>query len=119
MLEALDEGARVSAIDYLQAQEKREGYYAALDEVFNRFDAIVTPAAAGEAPEGLQSTGDPEFCTIWSYCGVPAISLPLLEGPNGLPVGVQLIGRRGEDARLLRTARWLFDFVSKQPEAGE
>ena len=41
-----------------------------------------------EAPEGLESTGDASFCTLWSFCGVPAISLPLLEGPNGLPVVV-------------------------------
>jgi Asp-tRNA(Asn)/Glu-tRNA(Gln) amidotransferase A subunit family amidase len=111
MRDALDEGRRVGAVEYLEAQEKREGYHAALDEVFNRFDAIITPAAPGEAPEGLQSTGDPSFCTLWSFCGVPALSLPLLEGPNGLPVGVQLIGRRGNDARLLRTARWLVEYV--------
>jgi Asp-tRNA(Asn)/Glu-tRNA(Gln) amidotransferase A subunit family amidase len=114
MREALDEGRRVTAVEYLEAQELREGYHTALDEVFNRYDAIITPAAPGEAPEGLESTGDASFCTMWSFCGVPAISLPLLEGPNGLPVGVQMIGRRGNDARLLRTARWLVNFVESR-----
>ena len=68
---------------------------------------IITPAAAGEAPKGLESTGDPSFCTLWTLCGMPALSLPLMRGGNGLPIGVQLVGARGTDARLLRTARWL------------
>ena len=51
------------------------------------------------------------FCTLWSFCGMPALSLPLLQSGNGLPVGVQLVGRAGDDARLLRTARWLIDTI--------
>jgi aspartyl-tRNA(Asn)/glutamyl-tRNA(Gln) amidotransferase subunit A len=46
-------------------------------------------------------------------CGTPAISLPLLQGSHGLPIGVQLVGRRGDDARLVRTAAWLADFATK------
>ena len=61
----------------------------------------------GTAPRGLASTGDPAFCTLWTLCGVPAVSLPLMKGANGLPIGVQLVGPRDWDARLLRTARWL------------
>ena len=67
---------------------------------------ILTPAATGEAPVG-EPTGDPSFSTIWTYCGVPAVTLPLLTGANGLPIGVQLVGRLYYDGRLLRTARWL------------
>ncbi|MBM3559246.1 MAG: amidase [Alphaproteobacteria bacterium] len=78
-----------------------------LDALFEGYDAILTPAAAGEAPLGLAATGSPAFCTLWTLLGVPAISLPLLKGPAGMPLGVQLVGRHGEDARLLRTARWL------------
>ena len=79
----------------------------ALDQLFESYDAIITPAAPAEAPAGLGSTGNPAFNGLWTLCGVPAVSLPLLQGPKGLPVGVQLVGRRGDDARLLRTARWL------------
>ena len=79
--------------------------------MFDRYDAILTPAAPGEAPSGLGATGNPVFNGLWTLCGVPALSLPLLEGPNGLPLGVQLVGRLGEDARLLRTARWLVERV--------
>ena len=78
----------------------------ALDYVFDEYDAILTPAAPGEAP-GIETTGNPVFCTTWSYLGTPAITLPLLGSENGLPIGVQLVGRRGNDARLLRTAQWL------------
>jgi Asp-tRNA(Asn)/Glu-tRNA(Gln) amidotransferase A subunit family amidase len=66
----------------------------------------LTPAAPGPAPKGLASTGNPIFCSLWTYLGLPAITLPLLEG-NGLPMGVQLVGARRDDARLLRTARAL------------
>ena len=68
---------------------------------------ILTPATTGVAHAGLASTGSPIFCTIWTLCGVPAVTLPLLTGEQGLPLGVQLIGRKDDDARLLRTARWL------------
>jgi len=80
---------------------------AGLEELFQHCDAIVTPSVTGEAPVGLESTGSPIFCTMWSLCGVPCVTLPLLTGSNGLPIGVQLVGRPGYDGRLLRTARWL------------
>ncbi|MGH7377343.1 MAG: amidase, partial [Candidatus Methylomirabilales bacterium] len=54
----------------------------------------------------LENTGSPIFCTIWTFCGVPAVSLPILRGATGMPMGAQVVGRKGEDAGLLRTARW-------------
>jgi Asp-tRNA(Asn)/Glu-tRNA(Gln) amidotransferase A subunit family amidase len=110
---AIEEGHELRAVDYLSALDWREVLNSGLERIFDRYDAILTPAAAGEAPAGLSSTGSPAFCTLWTFCGVPAVSLPLLEGPNGLPVGVQLVGRRGHDGRLLRTARWLVDYLAK------
>ena len=103
----LERGRGITALAYQQAVSRREIANAAFDEVFKEYDAILTPAAGGTAPAGLDSTGDPEFNTLWTYCGMPAISLPIMKGENGLPLGVQLVGRRGDDARLLRTARWL------------
>jgi len=79
----------------------------AFDEYFDRFDAIVTPATLGPAPHGLDSTGDPVMSTVWTYAGLPCISIPLLQTEDGLPIGVQLVGALRGDARLLRTARWL------------
>ena len=97
--------------DRLHARRRRASPRStqALDAVFDEYDAILTPAAPGEAPRGLDSTGNPVFCTIWTYLGTPAVTLPLLQGENGLPIGVQLVGRRGNDARLLRTASWLVE----------
>jgi Asp-tRNA(Asn)/Glu-tRNA(Gln) amidotransferase A subunit family amidase len=104
----LERGREVRAIDYLEALAYIPQLNESFDELFTqRYDAILTPAAAGTAPEGLASTGDPAFCTVWTLCGMPALSVPLMRGTNGLPLGVQLVGPRQGDARLLRTARWL------------
>jgi Asp-tRNA(Asn)/Glu-tRNA(Gln) amidotransferase A subunit family amidase len=111
------EGREIRAPAYLAARDMRRVLREALAPVFNRFDAIVTPSAPGEAPKGLESTGDPIFCTLWSLTGLPAVSLPLMTGPKGLPLGVQLVGAAGQDARLLRTARWLVRALSTEGDA--
>ena len=104
----LQRGREVTAIDYQRAIARIRPMYESFVELFEqRYDAILTPAAPGAAPKGLASTGDPSFCTLWTLCGMPAVSLPLLQSANGLPLGIQLVGPRDGDARLLRTARWL------------
>jgi Asp-tRNA(Asn)/Glu-tRNA(Gln) amidotransferase A subunit family amidase len=107
----LARGRSVSALDYQRAVARIAPINEGFAEIFERCDAIVTPAAPGAAPRGLDSTGNPVFCTLWTYLGMPAITLPLLRAANGLPIGVQLIGQRHADARLLRTARWLLERV--------
>jgi Asp-tRNA(Asn)/Glu-tRNA(Gln) amidotransferase A subunit family amidase len=109
----IEDGLKVTAVDYLTALDWREALNNGLDQLFDRYDAIVTPAAPGEAPRGLEATGNPIFNGLWTLCGVPAVTLPLMTGPNGMPIGVQLVGRRGEDAKLLRTARWLTGMIEK------
>lgn len=104
LCEMIEEGRTVSAVDYNTAIELRDVLNAGLDKVFERYDAIITPAATGEAPKTLEHTGNPIFCSLWTFCGVPAITLPLLVGENGMPIGVQIIGQRGYDGRLLRIA---------------
>jgi Asp-tRNA(Asn)/Glu-tRNA(Gln) amidotransferase A subunit family amidase len=104
--EQLEEGRRVSGVAYLGALNAREKFYATVEEVLLNYGTILTPAGLGPAPKGLASTGNPVFCGFWTYLGVPAVTLPLLE-VAGLPMGVQLIGARRDDGRLLRTARWL------------
>jgi Asp-tRNA(Asn)/Glu-tRNA(Gln) amidotransferase A subunit family amidase len=103
----IEEGRRALAIDYARARDVVPALREALDPLFARYDMIVTPATTGQAPSGLASTGSPAFCTIWTLLGLPAVSLPLLTGADGMPIGVQLVGRFGDDARVLRTARWL------------
>ncbi len=103
----IERGQLVTAVEWHQAVAMAANLRGSLAPWFDRFDAILTPAATGEAPVGLEYTGSPVFCTIWSLLGLPAISLPLLRGPVGMPLGVQLVGRSGEDARVLRAAAWL------------
>jgi Asp-tRNA(Asn)/Glu-tRNA(Gln) amidotransferase A subunit family amidase len=113
----IERGRASLAVDYRRALDLATPLADAMDTVFDEFDAILTPAAAGEAPLGLDATGSPTFCTIWTYLGMPAITVPLLQGDNGLPIGVQLVGRRGNDARLLRSARWLVQHLSARSGA--
>lgn len=105
--EMIERGQKVLAVDYNNAVSRIPVFNRALDNIFDWHDAILTPATTGEAPVGLESTGSPIFCTIWTLCGMPAITLPILQGSNGMPLGVQLVGSKGDDARLLRTASWL------------
>jgi Asp-tRNA(Asn)/Glu-tRNA(Gln) amidotransferase A subunit family amidase len=102
----IERGRTYQATDYCAARDAIAPLNLTLDELFNEYDAILTPAAPGEAP-AIATTGSPVFCSTWTYLGTPAITLPLMASEAGLPLGVQLVGRRGNDARLLRTARWL------------
>jgi Asp-tRNA(Asn)/Glu-tRNA(Gln) amidotransferase A subunit family amidase len=111
MRAALDAGKAVPARDYIAALDWPDVLYAGLAEIFERCDAILAPAAPGPAPRGLESTGSAIFNGLWTLVGTPAITLPLFEADNGLPMGLQLVGRRGDDGRLLRTARWLMERV--------
>ncbi len=108
----IERGQHHRAVDYNRAAEAIDPLAGLLERVFCNFDAILTPATTGEAPAGLDFTGSPVFCTIWTLCGTPAVSVPIMEGPAGMPLGIQLVGPRGDDARLLRTAQWLIEFTS-------
>ncbi|MGR3464334.1 amidase [Limimaricola sp.] len=116
MREALDQGKSIPARDYIAALDWPDVLYAGLDEIFERCDAILCPAAPGPAPEGHAGTGDSIFNGLWTLCGTPAVTVPILQSETGLPMGAQLIGRRGDDARLLRTARWLEGLLSEESD---
>jgi len=101
-------GRGLTATEFVAALEKRNRLLALAKAQLAPFDAVLTFAAAGEAPLRTQGTGDPIFATLWSLMGAPAYSLPLLSGPNGLPIGVQAVAAPGADLRLTRAAAWLF-----------
>jgi len=103
----LDQAKQCDAARYDAAQALVASCRSQLDQVFAGVDALLAPSAPGEAPIGLEATGDPVFCRMWTVLHVPAINLPCALGPHGLPVGVQIIGRRGEDARALAVADWV------------
>jgi aspartyl-tRNA(Asn)/glutamyl-tRNA(Gln) amidotransferase subunit A len=105
---AMEKGKAVLARDYLAALDWPRVLNAALDEILSRCDAILCPAALGPAPLGLGSTGSAVCNGLWTLCGVPVVTVPLFRSSDGLPMGVQLVGRAWDDARLLRTAHWLW-----------
>jgi Asp-tRNA(Asn)/Glu-tRNA(Gln) amidotransferase A subunit family amidase len=111
----IERGRSFSAVDYLAAVGGIAPLNEAIGSIFDEYDAILTPAAPGEAPRGLGATGNPVFSTLWTYLGTPAVTLPIMQSEAGMPLGVQLVGRRDNDARLLRSARWLVTNVQGKP----
>ena len=104
---------KYTSVEYKDALSKIDIANTYFNQFFHDYDAILTPSANGEAPKGLKSTGNPIFSTIWTYCGMPSISLPLLQGKNGLPVGVQLVSSLYDDERLFRNASWLTSKIKR------
>jgi len=101
----IDDGLRITEAAYHAALETRTRLQGEINELMHRYDALLTPPARGEAPT-LESTGDPAFCTIWTLCGLPALTLPSGLGTHGLPLGLQIVGGYLQDARLLQVAQW-------------
>jgi Asp-tRNA(Asn)/Glu-tRNA(Gln) amidotransferase A subunit family amidase len=95
--------------DYAAAVRLAERCRAGLDAAFGAADVLLAPCVRGEAPEGLHYTGDPGFQALWTLLHAPALTLPTGIGPNGLPVGIQLVGRRHDDERLIAASKWIFD----------
>ena len=94
------------ALGILEAAEKW------FDTFFHDYDGILTPSAPDIAPLYGNGTGDSICCVIWTLCGLPCLSMPLLTGDNDMPLGIQLVGAYDHDDRLMRTARWLLDALS-------
>jgi Asp-tRNA(Asn)/Glu-tRNA(Gln) amidotransferase A subunit family amidase len=105
--ELMAEGRQVTAPRYLDALAEGRRLRESMEELFQQeCTAVLTLSTHGEAPEGT-ATGNPVFNSLWSLLGLPAVTLPLLQGKSGMPIGVQLVGAPNDDARLLRTANWL------------
>ena len=107
LVTAIERGLKYSAKDYVDAVDFIKQSYKSYSEVFEDYYGVITPASTGVADKGLLHTGSPELSTIWTYMGLPTISLPLLSGENNLPLGVQLVGDKLDDLRFLASANWL------------
>ena len=107
MQDAISNGNKYTAKEYAEAVDFMKRSYESYAEVFEDYHGVLSPSSPGVAPKGLKSTGTAEFNKVWSYLGTPCISLPLLEGENNLPLGVQLIGNKYDDHRFLGVAKWL------------
>ena len=107
MRDAIGRGMKYSAKEYTDAIDFMKQSYESYKEVFEDYHGVITPSSNGVADKGLTSTGSADFQKIWTYLGLPTISLPLLTGENNLPLGVQLVGNKLDDLRFLGTANWL------------
>jgi Asp-tRNA(Asn)/Glu-tRNA(Gln) amidotransferase A subunit family amidase len=108
------EGRAVKATEYLAALRDARRFAEELMEIYEQYaDAIITPSARGIAPLGIEATGDPAFCSLWSLTGLPSLNLPILANADGLPIGVQLVGAPKRDEKLLQTARALIDSLGE------
>ncbi len=107
MQDAISNGNKYTAKEYAEAIDFMKRSYESYEEVFEDYHGVLSPSSPGVAPKGLKSTGTAEFNKVWSYLGTPCISLPLLEGENNLPLGVQLVGNKYDDHRFLGIAKWL------------
>jgi Asp-tRNA(Asn)/Glu-tRNA(Gln) amidotransferase A subunit family amidase len=103
----LKPGRELPLSRYVEAIETAEAVRARLDDVFAEFDVLLAPSAVGEAPKGLDSTGDACFNAIWTLAWTPCVTLPAGAGQKGLPLGIQLVGPRFRDETLLDAAAWV------------
>jgi len=111
----LQAAAGIATQDYLDLRARAAKLAARVDSWFDQYDIVLTPSASGEPPFFEQGTGDPQFCRGWTMCGVPAVHLPFAQGPQGLPVGLQAIGRVNTDHALLAMAAWVHQELASQP----
>jgi len=108
LVELIETGLRVRYADYVAAQQAAASARMAFRAAFDAHDVLLTPSAPGEAPAGLDATGDPIFNRGATMLGVPAITLPVGIGRHELPIGVQLIGVWDRDRELLEIAQWVY-----------
>jgi Asp-tRNA(Asn)/Glu-tRNA(Gln) amidotransferase A subunit family amidase len=105
--QGIEAGRTISAAQYLTLDAQADCLVELVSLLFIEHDALITLSAPGEATTLEEGPGSGVMSMPWSLCGLPTVSLPLLRGDQGLPIGVQLIGARGCDEHLLRVASWL------------
>lgn len=108
----IQSGQQITAEQYQAALAMRDRANEMIELIFTGCDVLLVPSAPGEAPEGLQATGDPLFSRMWNLLQLPCVAIPLGSGPRGLPLGIQLMGRKNEDGKLLAVARWVHSIFS-------
>jgi Asp-tRNA(Asn)/Glu-tRNA(Gln) amidotransferase A subunit family amidase len=113
LLAIIERALSLAPAELQRARRTADACRALLPELFERHDVLLTPSAPGEAPEGLDTTGNPIFCRTWTLLACPVANVPGLRGPSGLPVGVQLVGPPGADATVLGAAAWLAPLLAR------
>ncbi|VTU30420.1 Glutamyl-tRNA(Gln) amidotransferase subunit A [Variovorax sp. PBS-H4] len=111
----LQNGRDCSEADYRKALAQAEEGRRTVGALMQDLDALLVPAAPGEAPVGLAATGDPVFNRVWTLLGPPCVNVPGLHGPQGLPIGVQLVGHPQRERELLAVAATLHAILADAP----
>jgi len=107
----IENGHNIPRTDYIAGLRRLDECRALLAAIFEDFDVLLVPCVPGEAPQGLAATGDPSMQAIWTALHTPSMTLPTHRGPNNLPVGIQLVGQRYDDDRLLACAHWIWQKI--------
>jgi Asp-tRNA(Asn)/Glu-tRNA(Gln) amidotransferase A subunit family amidase len=107
--ELLEASRQVSSERYDRARLLARACRMSFSSAIDQCHVLIAPSATGEAPEGLDSTGNPVMNRVWTLLHVPCITVPVARGPRGLPVGLQVIGRFADDARTLAAAKWIHE----------
>lgn len=107
----LDVGVQISAKEHRANLQLVQDRQISVQRWFDDYDILLAPSAGGEAPLFEQGTGDPLFCRVWTVFGMPCVHLPFFTGPQGLPMGLQVVGRRGDDRRVLAMGKWVLNVL--------
>jgi amidase len=100
-------GFELDTANYVRAQQHAAECRARFSQALGDYDVIIAPAATEEAPKGIASTGDVAMNVVWTLMHTPAVAVPAGKSSSGMPLGIQVIGRIGDDARTLACARWI------------
>ena len=107
MIAMIDAGLAVTPAQYDAATALARQCRAMLSQVFDGFDVLVAPSTTGEAPAGIEATGDPLFNRIWTLLRVPVVHLPIARSAQGLPLGITVVGPIARDRQMLLGAHWI------------
>mgnify|MGYP001546064549 CR=1 FL=1 len=111
-------GQKITREEYVAAFRRLDECRALLSSIFDQVDVLLVPCVPGEAPKGLEFTGDANMQAIWTALHTPSMTLPTHRGPNNLPVGIQIVGQRYDDDRLLACARWIWEKIGAPEMVG-
>jgi Asp-tRNA(Asn)/Glu-tRNA(Gln) amidotransferase A subunit family amidase len=114
--EVYERGIALTGDDYLAARHRVDEFRRQMDTALKDIDALITPTTSGEAPVGLAYAGDPRLQELWTMLHLPSITIPAGAGEHGMPIGLQLVGRRYADRDLLGLSSWLSRRIDNRPD---
>ena len=115
LLAMVDQAASIAPEDHIGALSRLDDLKVSIRSILKDVDVVLTPSTGGEAPLGHQSTGPVTFTILWQALGLPCLTMPAFSGPNGLPIGVQIVGKHHGDLELLEIAQSIWSSLAAKP----